>query len=166
MILRHLLAAVICLGLLGACDSMPFGKKSGDSSNEDQSEAAKKAEKKKEKEQKEQKEKDAKKAKEKEKEKEQEGEIIGDIPPGSPFSKIKIGMGMRQVHDLIGPPNDQNHYVTGKSWIPWYFGDDRSRVETFYKNQGRLTFTGGGRFSSGGELIRIEYDASESGYKK
>ena len=161
MILRHLLASVICLGLLGACDSLPFGKKSDDSSSEDKGEATKQAEKKKEKE------KEAKKAKEKEKEKEKEAEaeIVGTIVPGSPFSKIKIGMGMRQVQDLIGVPNDQNHYVTGKAWIPWYFGDDRSRIETFYKGQGRLTFTGGGRVGAGGELIRIEVDATEDGYK-
>jgi hypothetical protein len=95
-----------------------------------------------------------------------EGEISGKPAPGSKFTKLKIGMGMKQVTDLIGQPSDQGAYVTGKAWIPFYFGSDRYRHELVYKGQGRLIFAGGsmGDYSSG-HLISIIHNAQESGYR-
>ena len=93
--------------------------------------------------------------------------IVGDIPPNSPFSKIKIGMPMGQVNDLIGQPNDQTNYATGKTFIPFYFGSDSSRIEAYYKGQGRITFTGGSGFGARSyKVYRIVYDASENGYNE
>jgi hypothetical protein len=95
-----------------------------------------------------------------------EGEITGKPAPGSKFTKLQIGMGMRQVNDLIGPPNDQGAYVTGKAWIPFYYGSDRYRHEMVYKGQGRLIFAGGSRGDhSAGNLIWIIHNAQESGYR-
>ena len=95
-----------------------------------------------------------------------EGEITGKPGPGSKLTQLQIGMGMKQVVDLIGAPTDQGAYVTGKAWIPFYFGSDRHRYEFVYKNQGRLIFAGGslGNYS-GGNLIWIIHNRTESGYR-
>lgn len=95
-----------------------------------------------------------------------EGEIIGKPAPGSKFTKLKIGMGMKQVTDLAGPPTDQGAYVTGKAWIPFYYGSDRYRHELVYKGQGRLIFSGGGMGDySSGHLTSIIHNAKEEGYR-
>ena len=91
--------------------------------------------------------------------------IIGNIPPGSPFSKLKLKMSIKQVHDLIGEATDTHHYVTGKSFIPYYFGSDAHRLEELYKGQGKLTFTGSGIGGTNYRLYRIMYDKNEDGYK-
>ena len=95
-----------------------------------------------------------------------EGDIVGKPAANSRFTKLTIGMGMRQVTDLVGQPTDQGAYVTGKAWIPFYFGSDRYRHEMVFKGQGRLIFAGGsaGDFSSG-NLITIIHNASEAGYR-
>jgi hypothetical protein len=51
-------------------------------------------------------------------------------------TKLRIGMRQKEVHDLIGMPNDSNTYTTGKTFIPFYFGKDAYRFETFYKKEG------------------------------
>ena len=47
----------------------------------------------------------------------------------SKFSKLQIGMSIKQVTDLTGEPTDQGAYVTGKAFIPFFFGADRYRRE-------------------------------------
>jgi len=95
-----------------------------------------------------------------------EGEITGKPGPGSKFTQLKIGMGMRQVADLIGQPTDQGSYATGKIWIPWYFGSDKFRYEQVYKGQGRLIFaTAGGTDFSSGHLIWVIHNPNEGGYR-
>jgi hypothetical protein len=95
-----------------------------------------------------------------------EGWITGTPAPDNKFTKLEIGMGMKQVIDMIGQPTDQGSYVSAKAWIPFYFGSDRYRTEMLYKGQGRLIFAGGsmGDFSSG-NLIWIIHNAQESGYR-
>lgn len=95
-----------------------------------------------------------------------EGEITGKSAANSKFAKLQIGMSMKQVTDLAGQPDDQGAYVTGKAWIPFYFGSDRHRFEAVYKNSGRLIFAGGGMgdFSSG-HLIWIIHNANEGAYR-
>ncbi len=95
-----------------------------------------------------------------------EGEITGNPARNSKFTRLQIGMSAKQVTDLAGPPTDQGAYVTGKAFIPFYFGSDRHRFEMTYKGQGRLIFAGGGMgdFSSG-NLIWIIHNANESGYR-
>jgi hypothetical protein len=97
--------------------------------------------------------------------KEEEATIIGTPAPRSKFAKLQIGMSMRQVEDLIGIPSDRKGYTTGKAFIPFYFGTDAYRFETFYKNEGRLTYEGGGLGGTSGKLIRIVVDANASGYQ-
>lgn len=93
-----------------------------------------------------------------------EGEITGKPAPGSRFTKLQIGMSLKQVTDLIGQPTDQGAYMTGKAWIPFYYGSDRYRHEMVYKGQGRLIFAGGsvGDYTSG-HLISIIHNAKEGG---
>jgi len=95
-----------------------------------------------------------------------EGEITGTPAPGTKFTKLQIGMPLKQVTDIAGPPSDQGAYVTGKAWIPFYFGSDRYRHEMVYKGQGRLIFAGGsmGDITSG-HLIWIIHNANEGAYR-
>jgi hypothetical protein len=91
------------------------------------------------------------------------GEIVGTIVPGSRFSKLKIGMSMSEVRGLIKSPDDMNLHESGKRWIPFYYGNDVQRIETYYAGEGCLTFAGGNRFGGGGsELIRIAVDATKA----
>ena len=95
-----------------------------------------------------------------------EGEITGIPAPNSKFSQLQIGMGMKQVMDIAGPPTDQGAYITGKAFIPFYFGSDRSRFELLYKGQGRLIFAGGSMGDlTRGNLIWVINSATESGYR-
>lgn len=91
-------------------------------------------------------------------------DVVGTPAPGSKFSKIQIGMFSKQIMDLIGQPNDQKSYATGKAFIPFHFGSDNYRFEYFYKGEGTLTFSGGGIGSSTLKLIKITVNPAESGY--
>ena len=94
-----------------------------------------------------------------------EGEITGNPVPGSKFDKLQIGMSMGQVQSIVGPPTDQGAYITGKAWIPFYFGGDRHRYEFTYKGKGRLIFAGGGMGDMSGHLIWIIHSANEPGFR-
>jgi hypothetical protein len=95
-----------------------------------------------------------------------EGEITGVPAPGSRFSELQIGMPLRQVQDILGPPTDEGAYITGKAFIPFYYGSDRYRYELVYKGQGRLVFAGGSLADhSGGHLTWIIYSAADTGYR-
>lgn len=94
-----------------------------------------------------------------------EGEITGKPFPGAKFTQLEIGMPMKQVTDLVGQPNDQGAYVTGKAFIPFYFGSDRHRYEMAYKGQGRLVFAGDS-MGTNGHLIWIIYNKTDSGYRE
>lgn len=95
-----------------------------------------------------------------------DGEITGIPAPNSKFNDLKIGMGFRQVESIAGPPTDQGAYITGKAFIPFYFGSDRTRSEFVYKGVGRLIFAGGSFGDlSGGNLIWIIHCASEPGFR-
>jgi len=95
-----------------------------------------------------------------------DGEITGVAAPGSPFSQLQIGMPMRQVTDIAGRPTDEGAYITGKAFIPFYYGSDRYRYELVYKGQGRLIFAGGAGFDhSDAHLIWIINSAADTGYR-
>ena len=93
-----------------------------------------------------------------------QGRHVGTPPPAnSPLAKVQVGMNPREVEALLGPPNDENAYVTGKAFIPWYFGRDRSRRAYFYRGQGRVVFAGSGGFSQAWHVTRVDYDPNETG---
>ena len=94
-----------------------------------------------------------------------EGEITGKPAADSKFTQLKIGMAIRQVMDIAGVPSDQGAHMTGKAWIPFYFGSDRHRYEMVYKGVGRLIFAGGSMGDySGGNLIWIIHNKNEPQY--
>jgi hypothetical protein len=72
-------------------------------------------------------------------------------------------MSVRDVETLLGPPNDESAYVTGKAFIPFYFGPDRTRRAYFYRGLGRVVFAGSGGFGASWHVERVEYDPNEPG---
>lgn len=94
-----------------------------------------------------------------------DGEIWGTPAKNSKFANLQIGMSQAEVEDKIGRPSDMKTYVTGKAWIPFYFGTDAHRFETYYKGVGSLIYTGGGIGGGRGVLVGINHDASEDGYQ-
>jgi hypothetical protein len=94
-----------------------------------------------------------------------EGEITGRPAAGSKFSQLKIGMSAAQVQSLLGQPSDQGAHITGKAFIPFYFGADRYRYEVVYKGQGRLLFASSAGFGwdANTHLIWIIHSANEPG---
>ncbi len=94
-----------------------------------------------------------------------EGEITGKPAPGSKFTRLQIGMSLGQARDLVGQPTDQGAHVTGKAFIPFFYGSDRYRYEMVYKGQGRLIFAGSSGYDSNAHLIWIIHSAAEQGYR-
>lgn len=94
-----------------------------------------------------------------------QGEITGVPAANSKFTRLKIGMAQKQVTDLIGEPTDQGAYVTGKAFIPFYFGSDKTRWEMVYKGQGRLIFSNQSGFGTGYYLTWVIHNANEGGYR-
>jgi len=89
----------------------------------------------------------------------------GTVPPGnSPLAKIALGMSKTQVKQLVGAPSAESGHVTGKAFIPLYFGDDAHRTTYYYKGVGRVVFSDGNVFGGGGtEVIDVDYDSGETG---
>lgn len=94
-----------------------------------------------------------------------DGEITGKPVANGKFSKLQIGMSLKEVTDIAGTPSDQGAYITGKAFIPFFFGSDRHRIEVVYKGQGRLIFAGDAGFDSNAHLIWIIHSAAELGYR-
>ena len=94
----------------------------------------------------------------------EESRIVGNIPPDSPFAKVKLGMTQGMVHEVVGQPNDTINYTTGKMWIPFYFGPDVTRLEEMYKGLGRITYTGAGIGGVNYKVYRVVYDPTEDGH--
>jgi hypothetical protein len=85
-------------------------------------------------------------------------------PSGHPLAKVEMNMAPSQVQEIMGAPTNTKSYITGKSFIPWYFGSDSgSRVEYAYKGQGRVVFAVN-RWSGQQKVLRIDYDPNEDGH--
>ena len=67
-----------------------------------------------------------------------------------------------QVVEIMGAPTTQQNYVTGKAFIPFYYGPDTSRLDYRYKGVGLIVFTRN-RYSNQTEVIRTDYDPTEDG---
>ena len=90
----------------------------------------------------------------------------GKPRPGSKFAKIRIGMGPQEVEGLIGPPTSENSHVTGKQFIPFYFGGDTYRTDWYYRGEGELTFSQAHYGSSEESLRYIRVNRKDTGYTK
>ena len=85
------------------------------------------------------------------------------VPADSPLAKVTVGMSEQDVRSILGPPTGENEYVSGKAFIPFYYGPDRTRRAYFYKGMGRVVFSGGSGFNRTGKVSRVEYDPAETG---
>lgn len=94
-----------------------------------------------------------------------EGEITGVPAAGTTFTKLRIGMPRQQAIDLAGQPTDQGVYITGKAWIPFYFGSDRARWEMAYKDKGRLIFSQNAGFGTDFYLTWVIHNEKDTGYR-
>jgi hypothetical protein len=83
------------------------------------------------------------------------------IPPASPLGKIKEGMDSDEVTKILGAPSSTGRHVTGKAFIPFYFGTDALKTEWRYKNVGRVIVSKGSFSAS--HVSGIEYNPNESG---
>lgn len=83
-------------------------------------------------------------------------------PAGSKLATVTNGMTEAQVIAILGPPTSQQNYVTGKAFIPFYYGPDTSRLDYRYKGIGIVCFSRN-RYSSGTEVVRVDYDPNEDG---
>ena len=95
------------------------------------------------------------------------GEVVGKPAKNAKFARLAIGMSMDETQKLMGRAPDQWHtYESGKRWIPYYFGNDARRMQAHYKGEGCLIFTAGNLWGgAGGDLVRIENDASGACYQ-
>jgi hypothetical protein len=84
-------------------------------------------------------------------------------PAGSKLAGVREGMTPEQVQKIAGAPASIKPSVTGKAFIPWYFGPDRSRTAYYYKGQGRVIFSGEAGFGTDSHVLRVEYDPSDPG---
>ena len=87
-----------------------------------------------------------------------EGEVYGNIPAGSKWSKLQIGMEQGEVERILGSTQEVRVHPTAKAFIPFYFGTDSSRYEMVYRGQGSVSYTGGGVGGGRGILMMINYD--------
>ena len=86
----------------------------------------------------------------------------GVAPPAdSPLAKVQLGMNDAQVRKILGDPDSSNSYMTGKSWIPFYFGADTTRSDWMYKGMGRVVFSRN-QYSGSLKVIRIDYNPNET----
>ena len=83
--------------------------------------------------------------------------------PPSPIEQIRQGMGFREVESILGPPTDRDlPHITGKVFIPFYFGDDAVEATWYYKDLGRVVFSSG-TFSPWA-VEEVVPDPNEPGY--
>jgi hypothetical protein len=94
------------------------------------------------------------------------GQIIGTPPKDSKFARLRIGMRMSEVQNILERAPDRFHtYESGKGWIPFYYGTDIRRLRVLFRGEGCLVFTGGNYWGSGGgDLIQIHVDPSGACY--
>jgi hypothetical protein len=83
-------------------------------------------------------------------------------PAGSKLAKVAVGMKPEQVKELLGDPTSQTTYMTGKMWIPWYFGPTH-QTDWKYKGQGRVVFVNNRWSGNVQSVTRIDYDPGEDG---
>lgn len=81
-------------------------------------------------------------------------------PTGSALAQVQVGWTDAQVRKALGEPDNSNAYMTGKSWIPFYYGPDTHRTDWMYKGKGRVVFSRN-RYSGGLKVIRVLHNPNE-----
>jgi hypothetical protein len=88
------------------------------------------------------------------------------VPAGTPLADVKAGMRPEEVQKILGAPQSIKPYITGKAFIPFYFGPDQTRTAYYYKGMGRVVFSGDGAFSTNSRVQKVEYDPTDPGYPR
>ena len=83
-------------------------------------------------------------------------------PASGPLAAVRPGMDAAQVQRLVGAPTSERPFITGKAFVPWYFGPDRTRTAYYYKGQGRVIFSGD-PVNTNSRVVEVQYDPSEPG---
>ena len=83
-------------------------------------------------------------------------------PAGSKLAKVAVGMKPDQVKEIMGDPANQTTYMTGKMWIPWYFGPTH-QTDWKYKGVGRVVFVNNRWSGQIQSVTRVDYDPAEDG---
>src|SRR5262249_48272729 len=83
-------------------------------------------------------------------------------PANSKLAKARVGMKPEQVKEILGDPTSQASYMTGKMWIPFYFGPTH-QTDWKYKGQGRVVFVNNRWSGAIQSVTRIDYDPAEDG---
>lgn len=83
-------------------------------------------------------------------------------PSGSSLAKVQRGMSAEQVREILGEPTSTNAYMTGKAFIPFYYGTDTARTDWKYKGLGRVVFSRN-QYTGSLKVIRVDYNPNESG---
>ena len=78
-------------------------------------------------------------------------------PAGSALAKVAVGMTDAQVRKEVGDPDNTKSYMTGKGWIPFYFGPDTHRADWIYNGKGRVVFSRN-RWSGQLSVIEVRYE--------
>src|SRR5262249_9417790 len=86
-------------------------------------------------------------------------------PASGPLAAVRPGMNPAQVEHLVGAPTSVRPFITGKAFIPWYFGPDRTRTAYYYKGQGRVIFSGD-PVNANSRVVEVQYDPSEPGSRR
>lgn len=83
-------------------------------------------------------------------------------PPHSKLARVHKGMNDADVRHILGDPTSAHAYITGKMFIPFYYGTDTMRAEWKYRGIGRITFSRN-QYTHTLKVIRVQYDPSEAG---
>ncbi len=81
-------------------------------------------------------------------------------PADSKLAPIRTGMSDNDVRRLLGRPDDSSAYLTGKAWIPFYYGTDTHRSDWMYRGVGRVIFSRN-RYSGALSVVQILHDPNE-----
>ena len=88
--------------------------------------------------------------------------LASSAPAGSKLSKVSVGMKPAQVKAAMGEPTSETTYMTGKAFIPWYFGPTH-QTDWKYKGVGRVVFVNNRWSGAVQSVTRIDYDPGEDG---
>lgn len=95
------------------------------------------------------------------------GEVIGTPRPGSKFERLRLGMSMSEVLNIMErEPNLSRSYEPARQGIQLRSRGDTLRTQVLYNGQGCLVFTEGDpEGPPGGALLFITHDASGACYR-
>jgi hypothetical protein len=76
------------------------------------------------------------------------------VPITGKLAQVQLGMNDVDVRNILGNPASANNYMTGKSFIPFYFGTDTTRTDWIYPGLGRVVFSRN-QYNRGLKVINI-----------